>query len=275
MTRGARRRSPRNVSDLVQSVDRAMVLLETLTRADRGLSLQELAQATNLPKSTAHRLLKTLMHHNLVSRDGRNEVYIPGLKLFELAYGLINRMNLRTVALPFVAELSRRTNETVHLAILDDGEVVYVDKEETARTIRMYSAIGKRAPAHCTGLGKVLLAYLSDEELEEIVAGKRLTRYTPRTITSLPGLKAHLAEVRAHGYAIDDAEHEEVVRCAAAPIRNHRGQVVAAISLTIPSSRCDRQRAEELAPLVCHYAEQISRQLGYMPPTTSSEEEPG
>jgi IclR family KDG regulon transcriptional repressor len=258
--------------ELVQSVDRAMILLETLCRADKGISLQELAQAAQLPKSTAHRLLKTLIHHNLVSQDSQKSVYTPGLRLFELAYSQINSLSLRPKAAPFVTELARQTNETIHLAVLDDYEVVYIEKEETDHPIRMHSAIGRRSPAHCTGLGKAMLAYLSDQELESAVQRKGLTRYTPRTIASLRGLKEHLALVRSKGYAIDDAEHEEEIRCVAAPIRDHRGKVIAALSLSIPSMRCDRQRIESFAPSVCHCADQISRQMGYVRADTLQEE---
>ena len=249
----------------VQSVDRAMVLLERLCRSNDGLSLHELADAAELPKSTAHRLLKTLMHHNLVRQDTQKGLYTPGLRLFELAYAQINSLSLLTKAAPFVTGLARKTNETVHLAILDDYEVVYITKEETLHPIRMYSSIGKRAPAHCTGLGKAMLAYLPDDKLEEAARRRGFARYTPRTISSYLELKEHLSTVRRQGYAIDNAEHEEDILCVAAPIRDHLGEVIAAISLSIPTVRCDLLRIRSFAPLVCHYADQISRQLGYVP----------
>jgi IclR family transcriptional regulator, KDG regulon repressor len=251
--------------DLVQSVDRAMVLLERLCQSNAGLSLHELADAAGLPKSTAHRLLKTLMHHNLVRQDNQKGLYVPGLRLFELAYAQINSLSLLTQASPFVIALARQTNETVHLAILDEYEVVYISKEETVHPIRMHSSIGKRAPAHCTGLGKAMLAYLPDEKLEEVARHRGLASYTPRTISSFPELKEHLSTVRRVGYAIDNAEHEEDILCVAAPIRDHLGEVIAAISLSAPAVRCDLSRIRSFAPLVCHYAEQISCQLGFVP----------
>lgn len=250
--------------DLVQSVDRALVLLESLCQSSAGLSLHELADAAGLPKSTAHRLLKTLMHHNLVRQDNQKGLYVPGLRLFELAYAQINSLSLLTQASPFVIALARQTDETVHLAILDDYEVVYLSKEETVHPIRMHSSIGKRAPAHCTGLGKAMLAYLPDEKLVEAVRRRGFARYTSRTITSLPELKAHLAIVRRDGYAIDNAEHEEDILCVAAPIRDHLGEVIAAISLSIPAVRCDLERIRSFAGMVCHHAAQISYQLGYV-----------
>lgn len=251
--------------ELVQSVDRALVLLERLCQSNAGLSLHELANAVGLPKSTTHRLLKTLMHHNLVRQDIQKGLYIPGLRLFELAYTQINSRSLLSLASPFVTELARQTNETVHLAILDDYEVVYINKEETLHPIRMHSSIGKRAPAHCTGLGKAMLAFLPEGTLEEAETQKGFHRYTPRTITSIIELKEHLAIVRRQGYAIDNAEHEEDILCVAAPIHDHLGEVVAAISLSIPTIRCDLLRIQSFAPLVCDYAEQVSNQLGYVP----------
>jgi IclR family acetate operon transcriptional repressor len=251
--------------ELVQSVDRALVLLERLCQASDGLSLHELAGAAGLPKSTTHRLLRTLMHHNLVRQDAQKGLYTPGLRLFELAYAQINSLSLLTKASPFVTELARQTNETVHLAILDDYEVVYISKEETLHPIRMHSAIGKRAPAHCTGLGKVMLAYLPEGKLEEVVRRRGLASYTPRTISSYRELKEHLLTIRRQGYAIDNAEHEEDILCAAAPIHDHNGEVIAAISLSIPAVRGDLPRIRSFTPLVCDCAEKISRQLGYVP----------
>jgi DNA-binding IclR family transcriptional regulator len=253
--------------DVIQSVDRAVTLLDILTQADGGMSLGDLSQAADLPKSTTHRLLRTLIRHKLVRQDQETGKYVPGLKLFEMAYRVLDRMELRAQALPVVERLNKETNLTVHLAILDDGDVVYIEKREANRAIRMYSAVGKRAPAHCTGLGKVLLAHLSEEELRRIVEQKGLRRYTDRTITTWDELVNHLAMVRARGYALDEGEHEEMIRCVAAPVRDHRGQVVAAISLTGAVNHMDSEYAERLSGLVLRSAEEISRRIGYAGPS--------
>jgi DNA-binding IclR family transcriptional regulator len=248
----------------LRTLDRALQVLEVLCDADGDLALGEISQAVGLNKSTVYRILQSLIRHRLTDQDPNTRKYRVGLKLFELAHRVTNKIELRAQALPELKELSRRTNETVHLAVLDDGDVVYIDKQETQRTIRMYSAIGKRGPAHCTGVGKVLLASLSDEELERTVARKGLRRFTERTITSLPDLKQHLAKVRAQGYAIDDAEHEPEIRCVACPIRDHAGRVIAAVSLTIPAMRVSRSEIEAMAPLVREYADRISRKMGWV-----------
>lgn len=250
----------------VQSIDRALELLELVCTAPRPVTLADASLRVKLHKPTAHRLLAALGKHRLVDRDPETKGYRPGLKLFELSSGVLRNMELRTQALPEVIELSRRTNETVHLAVLDDGEVIYIDKEETQQTIRMFSAIGKRGPAHCTGVGKVLLAYVPPEEVRRVVAAKGLKRFTNRTITTITELNRELALIRERGYAIDDTEHEAEIRCAACPIRDHAGRVIAAVSLTAPIIRMSRERIESMAPLVRQYTDRISRKLGYVPP---------
>lgn len=248
----------------VQSIDRALRLLDVVCTAERPVSLAHASARVKLHKPTAHRLLQALGQHGLVSQDADTKAYRPGLKLFELSHEVLRHMELRTQALPELAELNRRTNETVHLAVLDEGDVIYMDKEESQHTIRMFSAIGKRGPAHCTGVGKVLLAYLPPEELQQVLAVKKLKRFTPRTITTVAGLKRELALIRERGYAIDDTEHEAEIRCAACPVRDHTGRVVAAVSLTAPTLRMTRERIEAMAPLVRDYADRISRKMGFV-----------
>ena len=262
-----------STTSVVHSVNRAITLLDILTEARGGMTLGDLSQAAKLPKSTTHRLLQTLIQHKLISQDPKTGEYAPGLKLFEMAYRVLNRMDIRTQALPIVERLNRETNLTVHLAILDDGEVVYIDKQEANRPIRMYSAVGKRSPAYCTGLGKALLAHLPEEELRRIVEKKGLHRYTANTITTWDELVEHLALVRARGYALDNGEHEEVIRCVAAPVRDHNGQVVAAISLTGTTNHMNLEDAEQLSALVVQCAEEISRRTGYVGPVFAPPEE--
>lgn len=248
----------------VQAVERAFKILITLCNADGGMSLGELSGRVGLHKSTVHRLLQSLINYQLASQDPNTRLYRAGLKIFELAHQVLSKIDLRGQALPELKELSQRLNETIHLAVLDNDEMIYIDKQETQRTIRMYSAIGKRGPLHCTGVGKVLLAYLPEERLEQIIKKKGLHRYTEKTITSPSELKRHLALVRKRGYAIDDTEHEPEIRCVACPIRNYTGEVIAAISLTVPASRMSREEIEALAPLVRSYADRISRKMGWV-----------
>lgn len=248
----------------VQSVDRALEVLVAVCGADDGISLSVLSEQVSLHKSTVYRLLQSLSNHHFVTQDPVTKQYKVGLKLFELANQVIDNLELRTQAMPELKALSRKTNETVHLAVLDEGDVVYIDKQETQRTIRMYSAIGKRGPAHCTGVGKALLADLPEEELEQIVEEKGLQAFTENTITTLPELKEHLAMVRKQGYAIDDTEHEPEIRCVACPIRDLTGSVIAAVSITIPAMRASREQIEGMAPMVEEATDRISQKMGYV-----------
>jgi DNA-binding IclR family transcriptional regulator len=255
----AERVAPRGL----QTVDRTFRLLELLCQSNGGLSLTEISQRSGLPKSTVHRLLAALVGYRLVNQDPVTQHYRPGIKLFELAQQALQGIRLRDEALPELKELCDLTRETVHLAILDDGDVIYIDKEESPQTIRMFSAIGKRGPAHCTGVGKVLLAALPNEELRRVVRRKGLPRFTENTITDSAALSAHLERVRELGYAIDNQEHEPEIRCVACPIFDHRGEVSASISLTVPAFRASREEMEARAPVVREYAERISRRMGW------------
>jgi DNA-binding IclR family transcriptional regulator len=190
-------------------------------------------------------------------------MYRAGLGLVSLAFRVIDRLDVRHQAQPELKELNKYLNETIHLAVLDEGEVVYIDKFESDRSIRMHSAIGRRSPVHCTGIGKALLAHLPEEEVDRIVAERGLPRFTPTTLTTVPELKEHLRLVRDKGHAIDDAEFEMEIRCVAAPIRDHTGAVVAAASITIPCARISREGIEALAPLLCKVTSTISRKMGY------------
>lgn len=254
----------------VKSVNRALELVEILCKADGGISLNELSEKAGLHKTTVHRLLQSLLEYGYANQDSGTRKYKAGLKIFELSHQLIDKMELRDQARPELKELNRETNETVHLAVLDKGEVVYIDKIEPQRTIRMYSSIGKRAPAHCTGVGKALLAYLPEDELERVTKEKGLKKHTKNTITSISALKEELRKVRERGYAVDNAEHEKEVRCVACPIFSHRDKVVAAVSLSVPSFRVGKEKVKKLAPVVKKYAENISRQMGWHSTTSKT-----
>lgn len=247
----------------LRTLDRAFDLLEVICQSNGALSLTELSRRCGLPKSTVHRLLGALIARRLVSHDTHDQHYAPGIKLFELSQQALQKLRLRDQALPELRQLCAHTRETVHLAILDDGDVIYIDKEETPQTIRMFSAIGKRGPAHCTGVGKVLLAALSEEDLEDVVRRKGLSRFTENTITDAEELRRQLHNVRRVGYAIDDREHEPDIRCVACPIFDHTGTAIASISLTVPAFRASRKDIEAQASAVWEYAERISRKMGW------------
>lgn len=202
----------------IRSVERALAILRAFASGAPELSVSELGRAVGLHKSTVHRLLGTLERAGFVMQDAASRRYRLGLPLFELGSLVVNTMEVRRTARPYLEEIHRACGETVHLGILDEGEVVYIDKIESTRRVRMYSQIGRRAPAHCTGLGKVLMAYLPDAALSEIIERRGLRRFTSKTITSPKELRDHCALIRQQGYALDTGEHEDLIQCAAAPI---------------------------------------------------------
>jgi DNA-binding IclR family transcriptional regulator len=172
-------------------------------------------------------------------------------------------MDLVKEATPYLKELVKLCNETVHLGVLEEGEVLYLAKEESSQTIRMISYMGKRAPLHCTALGKVLLTYLSAEERKEILGEKALPRLTENTITDKRELEKELDKVREQGFALDREENEKDVRCIAAPIRNYQGEVIAALSISSPIFRIDKNAQNNLKEALIETSEKISKRLGY------------
>lgn len=247
-----------------KSLDKALTMIELFNSDTEKLSVTAISKKLGVTPGTVYPTLYTLEKHGYLNRDD-NKKYSLGLKFLEKGSLILEKMDLRAQAHPELEKLRDETNETVHLGVLSDGEVIYIDKLEPQRTIRMYSSIGKRAPAHTTALGKSILAHLTKDKLDHIVAEKGLPQYTQKTITSIAKLEKELEKIRKRGYTIDDAEHEKEIRCVACPIFKHTGKVVAAASLTIPAFRANREEIEDFAPLVKKYTTRISQKLGYTP----------
>ena len=247
----------------VQVLDRAVTILDTLAANDDDLSLFELAERLSLHKSTIHRLLMVLERHRLVERRAQSGKYGLGLRLFEFGTKAFARLGLGERARPYLERLAADAGETAHLCILDDGEVLYLEKVEPSRTVRVPSSVGQRNPAHCTAVGKALLAYLPQSDLDVLVQSRGLQAHTRNTITSPAVLKRELRAIRERGYAIDDEEIEEGLRCVGAPVRDHVGRVVASMSIAGPAFRVTRGKAPALGRLVMKIADELSAELGY------------
>ena len=258
------RSKPRN---LVQTIERSSLILDTLGKSPQGLSVGELSQITDFPKGTSHRLLTSLAYFDYVRQDSMTKKYHLGFKLVELGNRLLHQIDLRTEAHPYLIELAERTKETVHMVILDRNEALYVDKVDAsdhAGGLRMVSMLGARIPTHCSALGKAMLAFLPEERLVSIVKDKGLSRRTENTITDIEELKKHLQLIREQGYAFDDEENEKGVRCVGAPIRDQNGKVNAAISISVPSIRIRTDTLlTTLKDQVTETAMKISQKLGY------------
>lgn len=242
-------------------MERAFQLLDVLARSDAGVS--ELARATGLHKATVHRLLRTLRALGLVELGPHGTRYRLGLRLLELGGRVLARLDLRDVARPYLAELRDRTRLTVHMAILDGTEVVYVEKLDSPANLRMASFVGTRNPAYCTALGKAILAALPEPELQAVLADTRFVARTPNTITTPQALRQELEATRARGYAVDNVENEEGIRCVGAAVYSHTGRVVASISASGPIFSVTDETLEDLGRQVADTARQISRALGY------------
>lgn len=253
----------RNHKSSVQAVDRALQIIDELTEEIDGLSVTALADRMGLAKSTIHRLLTSLKNKGYVQQDAVTEKYQLGVKFIEIGSVISRSLEINRIAPPFMKQLVEETGETAHLVILQEGEIIYIEKTESPSYLRMYSMVGKRAPAHCTGAGKAILAHLTEAQVEQIIAEKGLKQYTPSTIVTKQKLMAQLQETRKRGYAIDNEEHEPGIRCVAAAIFNHHADVVASLSVAGPTIRMDEEKMNFCAGKVKHYANAISERLGY------------
>lgn len=249
----------------VQVLDRALAVIDALAEDSGGISLAQLSTKLKLHKSTVHRLVMVLERHRLLEKHSETGRYRLGLKLFELGSRAIAGMDLRERARPHLQRVMYETDETVHLCVLDEGEVLYVDKIEPQRSVRMASSVGRRMPVHCTAVGKAILAELPASEIEEIVRQHGLRPATRRTVRTPAELSAELAAIRSRGYSIDDEENEEGVRCVGAAILDSTGSAVAAISVSGPSFRITKEKVPVVSRSVVAAAQAISAQLGYRP----------
>lgn len=254
-------------SNLVQTIERVSQILDLVAQGSQGTSIRDLSAKLGLPKGTVHRLLSSLGYFGYVKQDMKSRNYMLGLKLLELGNLIINQLDLRKVAEPVLKELAEETKETVHMVIMDNNEIVYIDKIETEKSIgglKMASMVGSRNHAHSCAVGKMLLAYYSEDELANFFRQKPLPRRTANTIVDPVELKEHLEAIRRNGYAIDEEENEEGIRCVAAPILNDKGKVVSAISLSGPAFRVTRSLIDGvLKEEVLRTAAEVSRRLGF------------
>lgn len=249
----------------VQSVARALTILEALSSNRGDVGIAELSEKVGLHVSTVHRLLSTLKTKGYVRQSPENGRYTLGPKAFHLGHAYLEQHELRKVVRPFLERLSQASGETANLVILDQGEAFYLDKVESERNLRIFSRIGHRAPLHCTAVGKVLLAHMPSEKVREFIYDKPLEALTRNTITSPPLLEQELRKVKEKGYAFDQEECEDGACCIGVPLRDFTGEAVAAMSISGPSVRLTPEKLEELVPLMKEVAEVISSRLGYPP----------
>lgn len=252
-------------SEGLSSVRNSARLLKAFLSREESIGVSELARRLDLGKSTVHRLLTTLVSEGLIEQDQRTGGYRLGLVVFELGEAVRIHMDLHAASGPVLASLREQTGESSQVGILDGADVVYVERLESSQSLRLFTATGRRVPAYCTSSGKVLLAGLPDGERHAVVERMPLTALTPHTIVSGEDLVAELDRVRRRGWAEAVNEREMGVASVAAPIRDSRGRVVAAMSIGAPILRLGAARRRELAAIVMEAGEAVSRRLGYSP----------
>jgi len=246
----------------VRAVERALQILACFDdeHPERGIS--DIAQAVKLHKATTHRIVTTLMSFGYIERAEDGQRYRLGLRLADLGYKVIRRMDLRTEAQPLLADLTRRLGETSDLCVYDRGQVLYLEVVQANHALTIAAAVGRSLPVHATASGKVLLAHMPEQEREAILS-RELDRHTPHTVTDPAELRRQLEAVRARGYAVDDEELEAGVRAVSVPVRNREGAVIAAMSIAGPATRLTVERLPDTAKELAATAAAVSRRLGW------------
>ncbi len=248
---------------LINSILRACCLLKCFSREKPAFKMSELAARLKLDRSTTYRILLTLEKSGMVERDEKTGEYALGVGALEIGNAYLGQTDLVQIAKPIMADLAAKARETVNLAVLSDGEILYIDKVDSPRSVGVMSKIGQRNPVYCTALGKALLAFQPERERDRILKAIRFKPLTPNTITSKKGLLRELEGIHRRGYALDRREIEEDVECIAAPIRNHLGHALAAISISGPQKKIQTPQEGKYVADVVEAASSISFKLGF------------
>lgn len=247
----------------VRALERALSILNAMAEEGSEVGVTRLSERLRVHKSTVHRLLAVLERNQYVEKNPADSKYHLGSKLFELGMRAVSRLDFCDLARPCLRRLVKETGETAHLGILRQGEVISLVNVESQRTLSTPSTVGRRTPAHCTSLGKVILAFLPKQEVTEFLRTCCLKPYTRKTITQASRLKAELAAIRKRGYALDQEEFEEGLMCIGAAVWNNSREVIAAISIAGPASRLGGEATAALAKSVVGAAARLSASLGY------------
>jgi DNA-binding IclR family transcriptional regulator len=247
----------------VQALDRAFAVLDLLGESETPMGLAQVASSLQLHKSTAHRFLMVLERHRMVERTGSGKFRL-GLRLFDFGNRAIEQYDLRDRAQPHLRRLVAETEETAHLCILEQTRVIYIDKIEPARSVRMITRIGSSNPVHCTSVGKAILAFLPEDRIADILRRTRFERLTHRTIATPEALRVEIEKTRRRGYAVDDEELEEGLRCIAVPVLDAQRLPVAAVSVSGPSFRVTAQKLPAIANQLLQCVRGISVDMGFV-----------
>jgi DNA-binding IclR family transcriptional regulator len=256
---GKSRKSPH----IIQSLDKGLYLLEVVEQANRPITLGELWSKLRWDKATIHRLLATLESRGYLLRDQKTKQYSLGLKIYGLYDSLKRNLDIQRITKPYLLQLAETTGESAHLAVVVEKYVVFIDRYSSSEILSVNTQIGAREPLYCTALGKAYLAFQEENALEKLFP-EELEAYTQRTITSIPKLKRHLDRIRQTGYAVDDEEYIDGIRCTAAPVLNEFKAPIAMIGISGPKHRLTDGKIEEFGEVIKATALKISLHCGYL-----------
>jgi len=247
----------------IKSIEKALDLIELLSDKEKEMSITEISKELNMGISTVHRILTALKYRGFIVQNPQTSKYMIGVKLFILGCKVQNTKNLIRILTPFLLKLSQSTNETINFAILDGREVICLYKIESPEILRADIEIGSKLPAHCTTLGKVLLAFLSEQEFKMLYNNdnEKLFTLTSNSISSVEELKRCLKKVRRQGYAVDKEEFKIGINCIGVPIKDNKGKAIAGLSVTGPASRFDLSEMKKLKSTLIIISKDISNQL--------------
>ncbi|MGH1411904.1 MAG: IclR family transcriptional regulator [Pelagimonas sp.] len=240
------------------TVGKALEVLDMVAAKGRPVRFGELLSESVHPKATLYRLVQTLTNQGMLAYDEAHQTYTPGLRLVRLAHAAWQQSSLAPIARPFLDDLSREVGETIHLAQLDEGQVLYVDKRNALKPIEMFSAAGKVGPGYCTGVGKAMIAHLDDETREAAINRQSFYVHTPGTIADADAFRAELEIIRAEGIAFDREEHEPGIICISAPILGTTGRVLGALSITTSTQVKSLEELTTLRPALTQTAQKIA-----------------
>ncbi|MBE7635454.1 helix-turn-helix domain-containing protein [Sneathiella sp. P13V-1] len=261
-------KQPANRSGQVQSLTRALSLMNAISQTPNGIKLTDLARKVGLAASTAHRLLTTLQEQRYVQYDRDTNFWQIGIQAFVTGNGFLSSRDLVSVARPIMRRMMEESGETINLAISEGDDVIYMAQVESREMMRVYSKPGNRVPLHCSGVGKAIMSVMSDKDINRIIHEKGLPRLTDRTLTDPDALIKELKNSRENAYAIDDEEHAIGLRCAASVIYDEYSEPMAAISISGPAARISNEKLAKLGQTVRTYAAEITSALGGVIPAS-------
>jgi len=246
------------------TLEKTVKVLNLLAKEESPQGIIDIAKQLKINASTIHRILYTLQEYSFVKQDGAKGKYSLGIRLFELGNLFFRRLNIGDNILPILKKLMADSQETVSLSVYSKGERIYLLIVRSCQPIQTIAFEGRRELLHKTASGKAIMAYLPESEIDWIIKEKGLPKYTDKTITDIDRLKDELKKIRSCGYAFDDGEGEEEIRCIAAPVFNHEGNIIYAISISTPAYRFNSKKLDIFKKLICNASKEVSNSLGYL-----------